>query len=344
MNIINMKTLLVFCMLVSAPTFSAAKMKNADGETSTDPWSDFISGESRLTCSWGCAFKDGGLKVKMKRAYKQERWEDLVKLVFKSSFLINRNYFYLAIAAENLGHLESALIYYRLAKNEIVRCSTALIGGTCYGIKVRVESEERIALLKDRLAASEAYGTDIVGENGQSKEQQSSTIDASDDQVIDSTPAVSPIKSKPAVLAFNGKGKWDESIKTDPITDEKIVTATIKSNDFQTSYNSKTAMLIRCDNRKIDIFVAFDDYLGNKSIRVTSRVDKDKPEINSWDLSTNNQAAFYPRGDKDLLKRLFSAEQFVVRATPYNESTKTLIFDVKGIYNVLEPHQQTCGW
>ena len=103
-------------------------------------------------------------------------------------------------------------------------------------------------------------------------------------------------------------------------------------------------MLIRCDNRKIDIFVAFDDYLGNKSLLVTSRVDKDKPERKNWELSTNSQAAFYPRGDKELLRRLFAAEQFVVRATPYNESPKTLIFDVKGIYNVLKPHQQTCDW
>lgn len=340
----NIRIFLIFFLLILAPTFSEAKMKNADGETSTDPWSDFRNGESRLRCSWGCIGIDASLQRKMKKAHKEERWEDLVNLVFKSSMRMNRNYFYLAVSAENLGLLESALTYYQLAKTDIARCSPIPITGNCNGISVRKRSKEKIALLKEKAPPKVASVPDDYGENGQPKEPQSKAIATSTEEKIESTITTTPPQTKPAIIAFEGKGKWDITIDEDPITDEKIVVTTLKSNDFKPTYKGLTALLIRCDNRKVEIFVSFDDYLGSNSIAVISRVDKDKPVTKKWSLSTNKQSAFYPSNDKQLLRRLFSAEQFVVRATPYNESPKTLIFDVKGIYNALEPYQQTCGW
>jgi len=342
MNTINIKAVLLFFLFISLPILSSAKIKNADGETSTDPWLDFRNGDARLKCNLPCSVKDGNQNRKFRKAYDEERWEDLVDLVIQSGFSINRNYFYLAISAENLGLLEPALTYYRLAKTETLRCVPFL--GTCNGIKVRAESKEKIALVKEKLASEEVSESGNSGENGQPNEQQYKVTDTSDSQEIAVTPTAPAIKTKPAVLAFTGKGKWTANVKTDPITDEKIVIAQLRSNEFQESYKNRTVLLVRCDNRKIDTYVAFDNYLGNKSISVTSRVDKDKPERKNWELSTNNQAAFYPRGNKELLTRLFAAEKFVVRATPYNESPMTLIFDVKGIYNVLEPHQNTCDW
>jgi len=343
MDNINIRNLLLFILFISLPAISTAKIKNADGETSTDPWFDFRNGDARLTCNVACSVKDGNQLRKYRKAYKEERWEDLVNLVINSGHAINRNYFYLAVSAENLGLLEPALTYYRLAKTESLRCVPFL--GTCHGIKVRAEAKKKIDLVKEKVASKEVSESENLVENGQSEEQQSKEIDTLDGQEIDSTPTAPATKTKPAVLAFAGKGRWDVSVDSDPITDEKIVVASIPSNDFQTVYKGLTVLLIRCDNRKVEIYTAFDDYLGSESIAVTSRVDKDKPEIKKWSLSTNNQSAFHPRAsNKKLLRRLFSAEQFVVRATPYNESPKTLIFDVKGIYNALEPHQNTCGW
>ena len=95
---------------------------------------------------------------------------------------------------------------------------------------------------------------------------------------------------------------------------------------------------------KCELFVHFDDYLGSDSIKVISRVYKYKPSEKNWTLSTSSDSAFYPYGDKKVLVRLFNANRFVVRATPYNESPKTLIFDVRGIHNALGPHAEVCGW
>lgn len=120
--------------------------------------------------------------------------------------------------------------------------------------------------------------------------------------------------------------------------------ALLKSNDFENSHDAKTALIIRCDDGEVDIFVVFDDYLGSDSILVTSRVDKQKPVKGFWSISTDSQAAFYPINQKKLLRELFAASQFVIRATPYNENPKTLIFDVKGIYNGLMQHEATCRW
>ena len=342
MNTINIRAVLLFFLLISLPILSSAKIKNADGETSIDPWLDFRNGDARLTCNVACSVKDGNQLRKYRKAYKEERWEDLVDLVINSGHAINRNYFYLAVSAENLSLLEPALTYYRLAKTESLRCVPIL--GTCHGIKVRAEAKEKIDLVKEKLASKAVSESDNLVENGQPKEQQLNIIDTPDSQKIDSTPTTPAVKTEPAILAFEGKGKWDVNIQTDPITDEKIVVSTLKSNDFKPTYKGLTALLIRCDNRKVEIFTSFDDYLGSKSIAVISRVDKDKPETKKWSLSTNSQSAFYPSNEKELLRRLFAAEQFVVRATPYNESPKTLIFDVKGIYNTLKPHQDTCDW
>ena len=334
-----MKTLFVFIILVSLCNASLAKIKNADGETSTDPWTDFRNGDARLKCNLPCSFKDGQLAKKFIKANKEENWDDLVNLVIKSGFRENVNYFYLGLAAENTGLLEAALTYYRLALTESARCSSFL--GTCNGIKVRAESKLKIANVKERLASNE--------DNLDPAENEPSKTDLPITSHTDKSSEIETLnegenKLEPSVLKFEGKGAWGIKIKTDPITDEQIVTATLKSNEYNESRGGLTALLLRCDSQKVDIFVAFDDYLGSDSISVISRVDKEKPDQRLWSLSTNNQAAFYPKNEKKLLRRLFSAERFVVRATPYNENPKTLIFDVKGIYNALEPHNQVCGW
>lgn len=150
------------------------------------------------------------------------------------------------------------------------------------------------------------------------------------------------IEQKP--ISFKGVGKWKKNINTDPITDEQVIVGSLKSEGSSQTYRNNTGLYIRCDAGKVDIYVDFDDYLGNEYFSVTSRVDKKEPFTLLWGLSTDKEAAFFPRDTKTLMRELFAAERFVVRATPYNENPKTLIFDVKGVYNLFEAHRKTCLW
>lgn len=318
MDIITSKVTLLFFLLISVPTLSLGEMKNADGEISTDPWSDFKYGESRLTCDWGCNRKDYLLRTEMMGAHEDQRWEDLAKLVIRSSYRLNRNYFYLGIAAEKLGYLESALIYYRLAIAERARCRRKL----CGGIEVKDESIVKIASIKKTLSEGGTGITNDEKTKSQTIEQQVINIDNSDFAPSTTT-----------------NSNWSLLVDADPITDEKVVNANLLPNDA----NSRRAasLNIRCESNKIDVIVNFNDYLGD-SIFVTHRVDKEKPVRSRWNVSTNKRAGFYPSNTKRFLKKLMQANTFVVRAMPYNESEITLIFDIGGLYNELGQHSNAC--
>ncbi len=146
-----------------------------------------------------------------------------------------------------------------------------------------------------------------------------------------------------APKTVKGNGKWTISVDEDPITDAKKVSALLRSNDYAETRSGKTFLVIRCYLNDIEAYVSFDDYMTDSAV-VDSRIDKQTPEKLVWQSSTDKTAVFYPRNAKLLLRSLFSADRFVVRATPYNESPKTLIFDVKGLHNAIYQHGDACKW
>lgn len=134
--------------------------------------------------------------------------------------------------------------------------------------------------------------------------------------------------------------EWLVSVKSDPITDLKRVTAKLEPNEASTS-SRDTSLIIRCTPEDLDIYVNFNDYLGD-SVSVISRVDKAQPNRMRWNISNDNTSAFYPKDTRILLRRLLQAERFVARTTPYNESTVTLVFEIGGLYNALAEYADVC--
>lgn len=141
-----------------------------------------------------------------------------------------------------------------------------------------------------------------------------------------------------------GSGLWKKSVKTDPITDAKVVTMTLNAQEYSPSYKTQTFLAVRCNDNKIELYVEFDEYMTDSAL-VASRLDKQKAERKIWGSSTDKTAVFYPSSEiKVFIRQLFNARKFLARATPYNESPKTLTFDVRGLYGKLKGYEDVCGW
>ncbi len=129
--------------------------------------------------------------------------------------------------------------------------------------------------------------------------------------------------------------KWHSSVKIDPIDDSRVASYILQADSGESVWGDPIYLIIRETDGFCELYINWDDYLGSDEVTVTHRVGTRTPVVQSWELSTDNQASFYPwNGEPDiisLLVELMSADQFIARCTPYNENPITAIFDIRGL-------------
>ena len=138
-------------------------------------------------------------------------------------------------------------------------------------------------------------------------------------------------------------GKWNISIKTNPMDDSKTVNLILLAESGVNYLNDPVFLFIRCKSLKTELYINWGNYLGSDAY-VTTRIGKETAEKRYWNLSTDSQATFFPRNDVDFIKKLSKVENFVAQVTPYSESPVTAVFDIKGLENTIEPVRKTCNW
>ncbi len=151
--------------------------------------------------------------------------------------------------------------------------------------------------------------------------------------------------NKPHTLISNvkGKGKWAVSVKQNPIDDSKSVTLLLDAESGESKWGKKVYLVIRCNSNKTEMYISWQDYLGNKA-NVLTRVGTNKARTKEWSLSTNSQSTFYPKGTISFIKKMMTANKLLAQVTPYNENPTTAIFDTKGLVNAIKPLRETCHW
>jgi predicted aspartyl protease len=95
--------------------------------------SSFKSGDADLTCNAGCAFNYGSIRHELLDEYNNRDWNDLANHILEIGYNNSQSWFYLASAAEGLGYMDAARIYY----NEVLqvpRCDMLI--NVCDGIDV----------------------------------------------------------------------------------------------------------------------------------------------------------------------------------------------------------------
>ncbi|HGV3496593.1 TPA: type VI secretion system-associated protein TagO [Klebsiella michiganensis] len=142
-------------------------------------------------------------------------------------------------------------------------------------------------------------------------------------------------------------GKWLTHITTSPVDDSKNVVLMLPSNDsIRTPYGETVTptIFVACREKKTEVFINWDVYLGLEETSMLYRLDKQKAVERSWSISTDTKAVFYSGRDIDFVKALMKADKMFARITPYNESPVSVTFDLAGLNSALKPLQQACGW
>ncbi|MEG9026942.1 type VI secretion system-associated protein TagO, partial [Klebsiella pneumoniae] len=155
-------------------------------------------------------------------------------------------------------------------------------------------------------------------------------------------------EDEPAVAeATPNPGKWLTHITTSPVDDSKNVVLMLPSNDsIRTPFGETVTptIFVACREKKTEVFINWDVYLGLEETSMLYRLDKQKAVERSWSISTDTKAVFYSGRDIDFVKALAKSEKMFARITPYNESPVSVTFELTGLNNALKPLQQACGW
>lgn len=140
-----------------------------------------------------------------------------------------------------------------------------------------------------------------------------------------------------------GSGKWITKTDSDPLTDKAVHVAMLESDDGRGIYGQKVALVVRCKDRRTEVYVNWNSYLGSDGIMVTSRVDKEPAAKTYWQLSTDSKASFMPQS-VPVLKKFIGGSSYVASLTPYNESPITAVFDIAGADVALKDIRSGCNW
>ena len=144
---------------------------------------------------------------------------------------------------------------------------------------------------------------------------------------------------------------WTVSDSTNPLDDSRTVVISTTAKTGKSSWGDRVTLIARCQSNETELYINWNDYLGNDSTsvyseykNVTTRIGSFKAEQTRWGLSTDSKATFAPGWGGDWIKKIAAADEFVAQTTPYNESPITAVFDVSGLRDAAEPLASTCGW
>lgn len=108
------------------------------------------TGQTRLGCELTCAGSWSLARASLQGLHANGLWHDLATEVTRIGFNTDLAYFYLARAAEGLGHGPAAETFYRLALASARKCDGMLFD-SCDGINVNEQANAALARLSGRL-------------------------------------------------------------------------------------------------------------------------------------------------------------------------------------------------
>ena len=148
----------------------------------------------------------------------------------------------------------------------------------------------------------------------------------------------------PTPMPFTGAWGtvWDE---IDPLTRKREVAIYLDSES-----GVLPAMLIQCRDSELALRVAW--YHPNSgglisqsnTTSVRHRIDNDPIVTLEWDLSTSKKQTYLPHQEiADTIRKLYNAQEFVVRVTPDWSGPITAVFKPAGLYWAVKPVLEGCG-
>jgi hypothetical protein len=118
--------------------------------------------------------------------------------------------------------------------------------------------------------------------------------------------------------------------RIDPITDLNTSFMGFSTVDFVRLRDNHGHFGVRCAGDGFEVFVGTEAWLGTgKPIPVVYRFDSQEAVNAAWPWSANGYGAFVPADERiTILRQILSSSRFVWRATRFDDTTRTLIFDI----------------
>lgn len=153
--------------------------------------------------------------------------------------------------------------------------------------------------------------------------------------------------------AVGDVGLWNIRTETNRITDRTDVFVSVNSSQTVPARfvfsGSQAVLMLRCQEGTTALTVWFAGQFMASSggyDQITYRID-DLPAVrDQWAESTNNEHMGLWSGGKaiPLIKQMFGRKNFLVQATPFNESPLTLDFDITGVEKAVNELRTACSW
>ena len=132
--ILAMGTVLSGCATSGSQTSSGAPVENV--------LSSLKAGDIRLPCQMSCSMAWGWNAIEINDLYTKGSWSELASEVTRVGLSGDLQYFYLGRAAEGLGYITSARIYYKLSMEDPYKCDD--IFDNCDGVAIPDETLSRL--------------------------------------------------------------------------------------------------------------------------------------------------------------------------------------------------------
>ena len=136
-------------------------------------------------------------------------------------------------------------------------------------------------------------------------------------------------------------GKWQVTTETNPVNNSKTITLRL--------FSESADLVIRYKSGKTDLYIRWSDFINIEKTPVLTRLGTAPATQRYWNISTDHTATFFPRSlfrttPPQFIKEIMKVDSFLAQVTPYGESPVTIIFDVRGLRNAIQPLREVAGW
>ncbi|MCM2303552.1 MAG: type VI secretion protein [Elusimicrobia bacterium] len=138
-------------------------------------------------------------------------------------------------------------------------------------------------------------------------------------------------------------GKWMVRSEKNPIDDSTTASASLEATGSHSKWDKPITLVLRCKSGKAEAYIIWQEYLGSDSAAVLARIGQADAQSEEWPLSSDNTSTFYPGDTITFFGNLIKEAKFIAQVTPYSESPRTAIFDLRGIKNAIRPVLDTCA-
>jgi hypothetical protein len=116
----------------------------------------------------------------------------------------------------------------------------------------------------------------------------------------------------------------------------------LKATSGKSRWGDPFYLAIGCLRGGMSLHVSWDMFISTEDVPVTTRIDKEPAQTQTWAIGTTYDTTFYHGDVISLVNRLTRANTFLVKVSPYSELPVTATFGLIGLSEAIKPLQQAC--